>query len=165
MLVLISAMSQNRVIGTNNQLPWHISADLQRFKKITSGHIVVMGRKTYESIGELLPHRENHIISSTLHNSDLVGIAEGTSGKIFDSLKAWKERYNNHNYETVYIIGGGTLYEALLPDADRIELTLIDGNINGDVYFPEFEDTFKLTESESHSDGTYSFQFLRYEKI
>jgi len=80
-------------------------------------------------------------------------------------LKAWKERYNNHDYETVYIIGGGTIYEALLPDADRIELTLIDGNINGDVYFPEFEDTFKLTESESHNDGTYSFQFLRYEKI
>jgi dihydrofolate reductase len=75
------------------------------------------------------------------------------------------ERYAEHSDEDVYVIGGGTVYQALLPYADRIELTRIDATIEGDVYFPEFEDQFTLVHTQSHTDDDYSFSFLTYEKI
>jgi len=106
MLTLIAAMSSNRVIGTNNTLPRELPADLKRFRDLTRGHIVVMGRKTYESIGRLLPKRENHIISSTLQLHDITNTDPETSARIFETIEERLYRYESNNDKHIYIIGG-----------------------------------------------------------
>ena len=154
---LIAAMANNRVIGKNNQMPWHLPADLGHFKAVTLGKPVIMGRKTYESIGRPLPGRRNIVIS---RNSDYK--VEGCDTAI--SLEEAMELVNE--VEELMIIGGGHLYSQAIPLADRLYLTFIDLNVDGDTLFPEFEH-LNLTEvkREKHlkdEKNPYDYQFVDF---
>ena len=129
-LSIIVAMAKNRVIGRDNQLPWHLPADLRHFKQTTMGHPIIMGRKTYESIGRPLPGRQNIVIT---RNPDFQ--AEGclVVHSLQEALAAVPEA------EEVFIIGGASLYREALPLADRIYLTLVDAEVEGDTFFPELD--------------------------
>ena len=126
MITLIAACSTNRVIGKNNTLIWKVPGDLKRFKELTSGHTVLMGRKTYESIGRPLPNRRNIILS---RNKDLV--VEGCL--VYSNLLEVLELYKND----LFVIGGEEIYRQTLGYADKVELTLIHKDYEGDAFFPE----------------------------
>ncbi len=126
---MIAAMANNRVIGLDNKMPWHLPADLQHFKKVTTGKPVIMGRKTFESIGRPLPGRRNIIIT---RNSEYT--AEGI--EVVTTPEAALELV--YAVEEVMIIGGGNIYEQFLPKAERLYLTFIDLDIKGDTQFPDY---------------------------
>ena len=154
MITLIAACSKNRVIGGDNKLLWHIPQDLKRFKSLTNGNPIVMGRKTYESIGRPLPNRTNIILSKS-KNLFVKGCL------VYNSIYSVMELYQKSN---LFVIGGGEIYKMFLPFADKIELTLIDREYNGDTYFPELDSSWKLDfeTSSSHEDINFKFQtFLR----
>ncbi len=156
MLTLIVAMSENRVIGRDGGLPWHLPDDLKRFKRLTTGHTVVMGRRTYESIGRPLPNRENIILTRQPGYT-----VEGAT--VLPSLEA--ALANLTDREQVFIIGGGEIYRQALPLADRIELTLIHQHIEGDTTFPEIpSDTFRETAREYH-DTPIPHSFITLDRI
>lgn len=127
---MIAAMARNRVIGRNGELPWHVPADLKHFKKITSGHTVIMGRRTYDSVGFPLPNRRNIVVTrSPDWKGEAVDVAHGLEEAI--EMAAGEEE--------IFILGGEQIYEMALPLADRIYLTRIDAAPAGDAHFPEFE--------------------------
>ncbi|HEX7607312.1 MAG TPA: dihydrofolate reductase [Usitatibacter sp.] len=127
---LVVAMARNRVIGRDNALPWRLPADLAHFRKVTMGHPVVMGRRTFESIGKALPGRMNIVIT---HNREYA--APGCI--VVNSLdEAWKAA---GNAEEVCVIGGTTLFDETLLLADAIHLTEVGADVEGDTYFPEFD--------------------------
>ena len=128
-LSIIAAVARNRAIGKNNQLLWHISEDLRYFKQITAGHAVIMGRKTFESIGKPLPNRTNIVISRTLTPEDRVIVAP-------DLRAALSQRRNDAE---VFIIGGGSIYREALPLAQRLYLTEVHVDYEGDTFFPEID--------------------------
>ncbi len=127
---LIVAMASNRVIGTDNKMAWHLSADLKRFKKITMGSPIMMGRKTHESIGKALPGRINIVIS---RNSNYQ--AEGC--QVYPDIPSALESFSK--CQEIFVIGGSSLYETMLPEADSIYLTQIHQPFSGDTYFPEVD--------------------------
>lgn len=152
-IALIVAMTSQRVIGNHNQLPWHYPEDLRYFKEKTTGHTIVMGRKTFESLRKPLPNRRNIILTS----QSLPGCES------YPSKEAFLEAYQAENpdpQEEIFIIGGAQVYESFLPDADRIYLTLIKKNYPGDRFFPEFESAFVCVEKKS----TEALDFLIYER-
>ena len=126
---LIVAMAKNRVIGNNNKMPWHLPADFAYFKKITSGHPIIMGRKTFESIGHPLPGRRNIVVSR-----NPVFRADGVD--VVASLEAAIEVCGNADG---FVIGGATLYAEALPRVERIYLTEVDASPKGDTLFPELD--------------------------
>jgi len=126
---IVAAMSENRVIGRDNRLPWHISEDLKRFKRITTGHTVIMGRKTYESIGMVLPNRTNIILSR-----DRDYEAEGAI-----VARSLDEAIRRSKGDEVFVIGGEEVYRLALARADRLYLTLIHDELVGDAFFPEYQ--------------------------
>jgi len=129
-LSLVVAMARNRVIGRDNALPWRLPADLAHFRKVTMGHPVVMGRRTFESIGKALPGRRNIVIT---HNREYA--APGCI--VVNSLdEAWKAA---GNAEEVCVIGGTTLFDETLLLADVIHLTEVGSDVEGDTFFPEFD--------------------------
>ena len=157
---LIAAMARNRVIGKDNQMPWHLPADLQHFKSVTMTHPIIMGRKTYESIGRPLPGRRNLVIS---RNPDLV--IEGV--EIFNSIDAAMARCSAA--QSVMIIGGANLYEQMMPYADYLYLTFIDHETEGDAYFPDWSD-YQWTElsREHHTaddNNPYDYQFVTLKRL
>ena len=123
---LIVAMSNHRVIGADNKLPWHLPADLKHFRALTMGHPIIMGRKTYESIGKPLPGRENIVVSA---NQDFS--APGRS--VVPSLHAAMEACGKA--DQIFFIGGNTLYQQALPMTERIYLTQVDCDVKGDTFF------------------------------
>lgn len=144
MISMIAAMAHDRVIGMNNQMPWHLPADLAHFKRVTLGKPVLMGRKTFESIGRPLPGRRNLVISRNPGYS-----ADGV--EMVDSVEVALARLQAEGVEELMVIGGGYLYEQLLPRADRLYLTRIDLAVAGDTRFPTFpEAEWVRLESESH---------------
>jgi len=159
-ICLIAALAENRVIGKNNALPWHLPADLKRFKAITMGHPVVMGRKTYESIGKPLPGRRNLVITRNRDYS-----APGCD--IVHSLDAAIAACRGA--QEIFIIGGGELYRESLPRAHRLELTEIRAEFEGDATFPEFSrGQWRETGREIHSDEAgipFRYDFTRYERV
>ena len=126
MVTLIAACAKNRAIGKDNKLLWHLPSDLKRFKRLTTGKTVVMGRKTYESIGKPLPNRKNIILTN---NKDLV--IEGC--EVINSISEL------NLMEDIVIIGGEQIYNLFIDYADVIELTLIDKEFEGDAFFPEID--------------------------
>ncbi|MBB1381988.1 type 3 dihydrofolate reductase [Shewanella sp. SR41-2] len=130
-IAMIAAMANNRVIGKDNKMPWHLPEDLRHFKAMTLSKPVVMGRKTYESIGRPLPGRHNIVIS---RNSQL-SIEGVTCVKNFDEAITVAG-----DCEEIVVIGGGQLYQQLLPQADVLYLTLIDVDVDGDTVFPAWDD-------------------------
>ncbi|MDD2584775.1 MAG: dihydrofolate reductase [Bacteroidales bacterium] len=154
---IIVATSLNNAIGRNNQLLWHISEDLKYFKKITSGHTVIMGRKTWESIGRPLPNRRNIVISRS-QNIFLEGAEVYSSLK--DALKAANKSEGpcgsqKIDSEEVFIIGGGQIYKQALPIADKLYLTIVNETIeDADTFFPEIDlSQWQEIESESLDYG------------
>lgn len=150
MISLIVAMAQNRVIGVNNDLPWHIPADLKRFKTLTVGKPVIMGRKTFESIsarlGKPLPDRPNIVISrSGFHKDDV---------ESYDDLNtAIEETEQKYPDQEIMIIGGAQIFEQSLPAADRLYLTVIEKNYDGDAWFPEIAiNEWHVTEEEKFGE-------------
>ncbi|MSR13868.1 MAG: dihydrofolate reductase [Gammaproteobacteria bacterium] len=157
---IIVAMAEHRVIGRGGTLPWHLPADLGRFKQITMGHRIVMGRLTYESIGRPLPGRTS-IVVTTRANYQAPGCVVSDS---FDAaLNAASDKTE------IMVIGGHALYQVALPVAQRIYLTEIDAEIDGDVYFPEFDRTvWRETSREAHSCDAahlYSYSFVVLERV
>lgn len=149
---LIVAMASNNAIGLNGRMPWHLSADLKRFKRITMGFPVLMGRKTFEAIGKALPGRENVVISrSSPYNAPGCTVF----GDIESALQALAAR------EEVFVIGGATLYQALLPVADYLYLTEIDCNFPGDTFFPEFDrrQWQELSRENIDNDASVNFHY------
>ncbi len=124
-LAIIVAIARNRVIGRNGQLPWHLSEDLKRFKKLTMGHTILMGRRTYESIGKPLPGRRNVVVTS----QPIPDVECYTS--LDDALDAL------NGQQTVFVIGGARMFAAVLPLASHLYLTLLDDNYEGDTFFPD----------------------------
>lgn len=138
MISAIVVIGKNREIGYNNQLLWNIPEDMSRFKKLTDGHVVIMGDKTYESIGAPLPGRINIIMSLDKNYQ-----AKGCSvvHTIDEALKMAKEKDKKGE---IFIIGGGTIYKILLPRTDKLYLTLVDDAPDADVFFPDYSE-FKNT--------------------
>ncbi|MGK7295677.1 MAG: dihydrofolate reductase [Candidatus Wenzhouxiangella sp. M2_3B_020] len=128
-IVLVAAMGRNRVIGVDGRMPWHLPADLKHFKSVTMGHPIVMGRRTFESIGRPLPGRRNVVLSRSLDSApdgvEVQASLDAALGGIDD--------------EAVMIIGGGAVYDEVLPRADRMELTLVDAAPEGDTFFPAYD--------------------------
>lgn len=157
---LIVAMSANRVIGQDNKMPWHLSADLKRFRAITMDAPILMGRKTFESIGKPLDGRTNLILSKN-ENYQPVGCF------VFDSLEMALSAAENMG-EELFIIGGATLYEMSLPFAKRLYLTDIQAKFDGDTFFPEFnfDDWNEITCEQINNDEKvdFSYRFLTLEK-
>jgi dihydrofolate reductase len=142
-LSLIVAMSENRVIGREGALPWRLSDDLRRFKNLTMGHHLLMGRKTFESIGRLLPGRTSVVIS---RQSDL----NACGALVAPSLQQAIQRAEHD--DEVFVIGGAEIYQQALPRVERLYLTLVHAHIDGDRWFPEFpEDEWNVVETSFHS--------------
>lgn len=155
---MIAAMATNRIIGKDNQMPWHLPADFAWFKRCTMGKPVVMGRKTYESIGRPLPGRLNIVIS---RDASLVIEGVITVTSIDQALK------EAGDVEEVMIIGGGAIYEACLPIANKLYVTQIAANIEGDTQFPAWSDEFIETHSEFYpadDKNQYDMRFTILEK-
>ncbi|EKP0307590.1 type 3 dihydrofolate reductase [Aeromonas veronii] len=141
---MIAAMAHDRVIGKDNQMPWHLPADLAHFKRVTLGKPVLMGRKTFESIGRPLPGRRNLVIS---RNPDYQ--AEGI--EVVGSVEAALALLAGCSVEELMVIGGGHLYAEMLPSADCLYLTQIDLAVEGDTRFPAFDDgQWQRIACESH---------------
>ncbi|MBU2878788.1 MULTISPECIES: type 3 dihydrofolate reductase [Aliiglaciecola] len=158
---MIAAMAKNRVIGADNSMPWHLPADLGHFKRTTLGKPVVMGRKTYESIGKALPGRLNIVISRDseyqLEDAIVVSSCE-------DAVKAAGD------IDELMIIGGGTIYSHFLPLCHRLYLTQIDLAVAGDTYFPDYNQSanWEVIETESHladEKNKYNYQFLTLNRV
>jgi dihydrofolate reductase len=156
---LIVGMASNRVIGAENKMPWHLSADLKRFKKITMGSPILMGRKTHESIGKALPGRTNIVISRNSHYR-----AQGCQvySDITSALDSFPE------CQEIFIIGGASLYETMLPEADSIYLTQIHQSFSGDTYFPEIDSNdwveIEHERIDNDPDVTFSYSFIKLER-
>ena len=158
MISIIAAVSENGIIGSGNAMPWHIKEDFKRFKTLTTGHPVIMGRKTFESLGRPLPNRTNIIVT---RNKSFI---------INDCLTASsiEEAINMCNHEEeIFIIGGGEIYRQAMPMADKIYLTLIHKSFNGDTFFPEIDSGWREISREYHEKGEsfeFPFEFIDYVK-
>ncbi len=139
---IVVAISENNAIGKNNQLLWHLSADLKHFKEITSGHTIVMGRKTYDSIGKPLPNRRNIVIS---RNTDLILPGVEVVGSVNEALALCTSE------KEVFMIGGAEIYKQSLPITQKIYLTTVHQTFEADAFFPDLKTTeWKETEKEQH---------------
>ena len=127
----IVAMSRNRAIGKDNKLPWHLPEDLKWFKKLTTGHVIIMGRKTWESIGKPLPNRESIVVSRT----DIPGVR---------TIRSLNEINPSDDPRDYFIIGGAQLFRDTLPLCSDLYLTLVKRQVDGDVFLESFEDHFEL---------------------
>jgi dihydrofolate reductase len=158
MISLIAAMARNRVIGRDNAMPWHLPADLAHFKRVTLDKTVIMGRHTFESIGRPLPGRQNIIVS----RQD--GYRAGGC-MVVNSIDAALEAADS---DEVMIIGGGQLYADMLHRADRLYLTLIDVELDGDTYFPDYEVyDWREIEREAHGPdekNAHGYTFVTLER-
>lgn len=163
-IVHVVAMDQQHCIGKANDLPWHISADLKHFKAITQGGVVVMGRKTLESMGRALPNRVNWVITRD-PNWSFEGVKVAHS--IEDALeRAIADAKASEKPESIFIIGGGEIFKQTMHIADRLELTHVQLDVQGDAHYPEIPNEFKKTASESHLDDktAIAFEFATYRK-
>jgi len=136
-LSLICAMARNRTIGINNSLPWHLSEDLKYFKRTTMGHCIIMGRKTWESIGRPLPGRTSIVVT---HNPDYVAEGARVVGSIDEACRLAESVALIDGTEEAFIIGGAGLYAAALPKADRFHLTRVNADVKGDTALAEFDE-------------------------
>ena len=160
----VVALSNNNVIGVNNSLPWNLKTDLAHFKNYTSNKIIVMGRKTYESIGRPLPNRINLIVSNTIKEINGAELFKSTE----DAINKAKELCINKNLDEIIIIGGGYLFRDTLSITNKLVLTKVDCNIEGDVFYPNIDlNEWKNLSSEhftKDSNNDYDFTVITYIK-
>jgi dihydrofolate reductase len=160
MISFIVAMDEQNAIGLNNELPWHLPNDLKFFKEKTTGHTIVMGRKTFDSLGRVLPNRKHIVITrkgggfpeevEVVHDLD----------QLMKDLK--------QSPDEVFIIGGGHLFEQCLPYADRLYVTRIEDNFGGDIFFPEIvEDVWQMTsevKGPKNERNPYDYYYIQYDR-
>jgi dihydrofolate reductase len=157
-VIAIAAVGEKtRAIGKDNELLWRIPDDLKRFKRITSGHPIIMGRKTFESIGRPLPNRTNIVLTT-----DPDYFAEGilVAHSIEDALEQGKK----HDKEEIYIIGGASIYKQAMPYTDKLLLTLVKSTDEGDTYFPDYSDFTKVVKSEEYVNEEPPYTFVELER-
>ena len=158
-ITLIAAVARNGVIGRDNALPWRLSADLKRFKRLTMGRSVIMGRKTYESIGKPLPGRKFIVVSR-----NWAAAPEGVT-----LARSIEEALEAAGGDEVFILGGSEVFRLTLPLADRLHLTLVDADVVGDTFFPEIDPSvWTLVSREDHeADDTneHPMSFLVYDRV
>ncbi len=159
MLSIIVAVAKNNVIGKDNKLIWHLPEDLKRFKKLTTGHNIIMGRRTFESLGRVLPNRK-HII---LCNDAKLDIDDENVEVLDDVSKLGK--YETSDEEN-FVIGGASIYKLLLPKANKLYITEIDEEFEGDVYFPEIDkNVWQEVEREKglkNENNPYDYEYVTY---
>lgn len=160
MITIIAAIANNNALGKNNQLIWHLPADLKRFKQITQNHCVIMGRKTFESLGKPLPKRTNIVISRNANFK--------ANGCIL--VHSLEEAINTALKEdpTPYILGGAEIYKQALKIADKLDLTIVHHNFDADVFFPEIDlNIWKEVERihfEADEQNKYNYSFVTYKR-
>ena len=150
-ITIIVAYTNNLLIGKDNSIPWHISDDLKRFKKLTTGNVIIMGRKTFESLGSKpLPNRTNIVITSKFNTSNSVTV-----------YKNLIEALNNHKNEKIFLIGGYSIYKEGLNFASHLEITEIDISLEGDTYFPNIDwNEWKITKTEENFDKNLNARYF-----
>ena len=166
---IIVAMALNRVIGSGNSMPWYLPEDLKKFRELTTGHAILMGRKTYESLPKVLPNREHYVVT---RDPDYKSTNERASSNshVFTALDpaaalgfiSDRIELEGDIPEEVFVIGGGELFSQLLPYADKIYMTLIRKDIDGDTFFPQIDDNEWVQTSGEDFDG---YSFLVFERI
>ena len=156
---LVVAASTNNVIGSDGGLPWHLPDDLRHFKRLTTGNPIVMGRRTFESIGRPLPNRRNIVMT---RDPDYVAPGCDVVSSVREALDLLKDT------DEVMIIGGGQVYRDFLPHADRIYLTRVQADVEGDTYFPDIDEAgWRLVSSEPHAADekhAYAFDVMVFER-
>jgi dihydrofolate reductase len=157
-VALIAAKAENGVIGREGELPWHLPADLKHFKALTTGHAIVMGRKTFESIGRLLPDRRTVIVTRNPNYQQ-----EGAT-----VVRRFEDAVTLGETEDIFVIGGAEIFRRSLPLADRLYLTVVHATLAGDVLFPDLdEDEWNLVDDEYHEangKNRYAYSFQRWER-
>ncbi|MBL1408137.1 type 3 dihydrofolate reductase [Sphingobacterium faecale] len=158
-ITLIVAAAENNAIGKDNQMPWHLPNDFKYFKKTTLGHSVIMGRKTFESIGKPLPERRNIVLTRDQHYSNRDVDVANSIQEVLTYCRDERE---------IFIIGGANIYQQTLPLAQRVLLTRVHASINGDAFFPELSPAeWSLTSQEKHTADekhAYDYTFEVWEK-
>lgn len=158
-LISIAAVGKNNELGKDNDLLWHLPDDFKRFKTITTGHHIIMGRKTFESFPKPLPNRTHIVVSRQNNYPDEHCIVVNTIEQALDAVK---------DEEKAFVIGGGEIYKQFMPYVNEIELTKVDGEFDADAFFPEIdENLWKLTKSEFHpidNKHQYAFTFNTYRR-
>ena len=161
MLSIIVAIANENVIGKDNKLIWHIPEDLKHFKEITTGHKIIMGRRTFESLGKPLPNRK-HIILCNDMEMDI----NDENIEILDDISKLDKYINSE--EECFVIGGATIYKLLMPYANKMYITKINQDFIGDVYFPEInEGEWKITSEKpglKNEQNPYDYKYLTYER-
>jgi len=180
---IIAAIGKNRELGKDNKLLWHIPEDLQHFKKLTENHVVIMGRKTFESIGKPLPHRLNIIITrdksySVPKSNDPARPAGGSNHRMVvvcssleEALRVSKFKIRNSKLsKEVFVIGGGQIYQQAIKYADKLYLTIVTPRLRqgfggqADTFFPDYSDFRKIISEEKRELGGYKYKFVELEK-
>ncbi|MBU0499007.1 MAG: dihydrofolate reductase [Gammaproteobacteria bacterium] len=160
LISLIAAMAENRVIGRDNRLPWHLPADLQHFKKLTLGKPIIMGRKTWESLPGLLPERKHIVLSrNRRYRAEGAALAQDLENAVEAAGKVAE----------ICVVGGAAIYKLALPLADRIYLTLVHARVDGDAFFPALDEgQWRLSLREDHpanGKNPFPYSFLYYERL
>lgn len=159
MLSIIVAIANNNVIGKDNKLIWHIPEDLKRFKKITSGHKIIMGRKTFESLGRVLPNRKHIILCNDMEMN-----VDNENVEVLDDISKLDKYINSE--EECFVIGGATIYKLLMPYANKMYITRINQSFEGDVYFPEIkEEIWKEISREKglkNEENPFDYEYITY---
>ncbi|MEX0621434.1 MAG: dihydrofolate reductase [Candidatus Woykebacteria bacterium] len=150
---IIAAIGKNRELGKDNKLLWHISEDLKRFKKLTTGHPIIMGRKTFDSIGRVLPNRVNIVVTrdDSFKQDDVLAC---------NSIKEALEKAESVENDEIFIIGGGQIFEQIIKFADRLYLTVVEGGYEADAFFPDYS-KFKTIVSSQNGES----EGLRYKYV
>ena len=150
---MIAAIDEKRGIGKNGQIPWHISEDLKRVKRLTTGHTIILGRKTFESIGHPLPNRTNIILTRNLSYNSM-------GSPIATSLDEAIQMAKSAGESEVFIFGGGDIFNQGIHFADELYLTIVKGDFNADTFFPDYSKFTRKIYEEEKEEGDYKFKFL-----
>ena len=160
MITIIAAVAKNNALGKDNQLIWHLPADLIRFKKVTLGHHVIMGRKTFESLGKPLPNRTTIIITRNKKYTANGCIVVNSLNRAIKSVK---------NDENPFILGGAEIYKQAMSIADVLDLTIVHQEFDADVFFPEIDNTIWIETSckdfKADDKNKYDYSFVKYQRI
>lgn len=154
---IIAAIGKNRELGKDNKLLWHIPDDLPRFKKLTLGHSIVMGRKTFESIGRPLPNRTNIVVTRD-SSYEVEGVV------VVHSIEKAIEEAKKKDKEEIFVIGGGQIYEQALPFTDRLYLTIVDAQAEADTYFPDYSEFKEIISEEKNESEGLKYKFIELER-
>ena len=158
MIGLIVAYTKNRVIGNKGQIPWRIKGEQRRFRELTTGNVVIMGRKSYEEIGRPLPNRFNIIVSRT---GDFKAENMITVPSLAEAIEYAKK---NRPDENIYLSGGAGIYKEGISLAEKLFITEVDATIEGDTFFPEFDESLYEKTIDEHVDGEIPYTYVTYTK-